>query len=283
MLRPYRDADSEALARHGLTAKTGSSILVHERDGEITAALSFARLPFETAQLGLAAARIDQCLNFAHADADFRALLKHTEWHLREAGIALVTCRFDDNQRQTTAALQDQEFRVIECLLTLGRNLSPDADGLPIGVELATADDADGCGHVAAGSFKYNRFRADPDISDQAADDLKAEWARNSCRGRADAVFVMRDAGRITGFNACLKGRGGAIIDLIAVLPEMHGRGIGRRLVDAALAHYADTAERITVGTQSANTASLALYQSAGFRIEASAFTLHKHLGASTQ
>jgi ribosomal protein S18 acetylase RimI-like enzyme len=96
--------------------------------------------------------------------------------------------------------------------------------------------------------------------------------------GRADTVFVTETAGEITGFNACMVCGGAAVIDLIGVAPGFQGRGLGRDLVNASRSHYAGRTSRMTVGTQTVNTASLALYLSCGFRIEASALTLHAHL-----
>ena len=102
--------------------------------------------------------------------------------------------------------------------------------------------------------------------------------ARNSVLGRADRVFVTRDGDAITGFNACLRNGDDAVIDLIAVSRHYQGQGLGRALTVAAIAHYSGKSKRMNVGTQAGNVASLALYQSAGFRIMSSATTLHAHL-----
>ena len=112
------------------------------------------------------------------------------------------------------------------------------------------------------------------------ADRLKETWVRNSAAGRADAMLVAREDGRVVGFNACMRSGEAAVIDLIGVAPEAQGRGHGRALVEGALAHYAAAgAGEMTVGTQSKNVASLALYQACGFRVRSSQFTLHAHLG----
>ena len=54
----------------------------------------------------------------------------------------------------------------------------------------------------------------------------------------------------------------GAVIDLAGVAPEHRGEGIGGKLVDAAVAHYANAAPRLSSGTQSRNIELLRLYQS---------------------
>jgi ribosomal protein S18 acetylase RimI-like enzyme len=102
---------------------------------------------------------------------------------------------------------------------------------------------------------------------------------RNACAGRADAVLVAREGGRVVGFNACLLNGDRAVIDLIAVAETAQGRGCGRKLVDGALACYAGKATEMRVGTQSRNLASLALYRACGFAVVETAMTLHAHLG----
>ncbi len=281
--RPFASADADGLARHGLIAAKGSEILVNERDGVITGALRYAPRPFETAELGVGVACIEHCLFLDQESDAFDELLSHCETQLRATDIGLVTCRLGEVERGAIAAFHRREFRIIECLITLGRDLPAAPAAMPPGVERATRNEADECGHVAAESFRHDRFHADPQISEEAADNLKAAWARNDCHDRADTVLVVHESGHVAGFIACRKNIDTVKIDLIGVLPEMHGRGIGRRLVDAALSHYAGGAARMIVGTQSANIASLALYQSCGFRIEASSFTLHKHLGPSAK
>jgi ribosomal protein S18 acetylase RimI-like enzyme len=176
------------------------------------------------------------------------------------------------------ASLQHAGFRVIECLMTLSRNLEPQGRELPSGVTIATDRDAEGCASLAHHSFTTDRFHADPDIDDALADDLKGQWARNAVLGRADCVFVTREDDAITGFNACLLNGDTAVIDLIGVAPEHQERGLGRALTEAAIAHYSGRAARMHVGTQSCNVASLSLYQAAGFRPVSSALTLHMHL-----
>ena len=60
--------------------------------------------------------------------------------------------------------------------------------------------------------------------------------------------------------------------------PDHQGQGLGADLTAAPLSHYGGRVETMQVGTQACNYASLALYQSFGFRIESAAFTLHAHL-----
>ena len=53
----------------------------------------------------------------------------------------------------------------------------------------------------------------------------------------------------------------------LAVHPALHGRGIGRSLLNSALAYcHQGQARTVTINTQDSNSASLRLYEGFGFR-----------------
>lgn len=244
-------------------------------------------LPFETEQLGFPCGHLN-ALQPDTAAADIATALQQC----REKGIQFLSTRIPASNIQLASELEDQEFRFIECLLTLERPLAgPPA--FPDGVTFAEPNDAADCATVAASAFRADRFHRDPRIDDAAASRLKAAWARNSVGGRANKVFLTRENGRIVGFNAVVIRDNAAAIDLIAVHPEAQGRGHGRRLVDAALQCYATVGrrtqaslnegsrvERMRVGTQADNIGSLALYAAAGFTVVSATLTFHFHVPA---
>lgn len=167
-------------------------------------------------------------------------------------------------------------FREIERLVSFERPLSAaDGDILPDGIRLTTAEDADACADIAGRCFKFDRYHADPELDNDAADESKRAWARNDVLGRGDAGFVAEFRGKIVGFNLCLRGDDWAMIDLIAVAPEAQGLGLGKALVEAAIRHYAGRVPTLKVGTQSSNNASLAIYGANGFTKSSESVTFH--------
>lgn len=69
---------------------------------------------------------------------------------------------------------------------------------------------------------------------------------------------------------------GGVELKNMAVRPDWQGRGVGRRLIAAALAHAAGTATEMLVATGAADVGNLRFYQRQGFRfrsVERDAFT----------
>lgn len=182
-------------------------------------------------------------------------------------GGGLIACRIAEENGPGETCLRNAGFLKVETLVTLARPLArAEAGPLPAGVESARAEEAAACGDVAALAFSKDRYHADLRIDRAGADEIKRRWAENAVRGRADRVFVTRLAdGRISGFNACLAPPDRAVIDLIGVLPETTGRGLGAAMVQAAIAHYAASRSRMEVGTQAANEGSLRFYRRLGF------------------
>lgn len=149
-------------------------------------------------------------------------------------------------------------------------------DDLDIG-ELKPAE-ADAVLDIAGSAFRYSRFHLDPRIDDALADHIKREWIRNYVLGKRGAgLLVARERNRPIGFLAHLVTRGTAVIDLIAVASDAHGRGAGSALTAAFAGVYAGM-PRI-VGTQIANVPSIRLYTKLGFALARSQYVLHLHAG----
>ena len=275
------DAERAALEARGLRLDGGRRVVTVRAGGDVAGAAVWQIQGFESAELGLTTGRIEAIQTWkpvedAHVLADLAA---RTVSDMKNEGIALAACRLPEARIGAVNALESAGFGMIECLLTLARPLAG-APKMPTGIGLAVAGEGEDCARLAGRCFMADRFHTDPRIADSAADRLKEAWIRNSAKGRADAMLVARRDGRVVGFNACMRNGTTAVIDLIGVAPEAQGQGHGRALVEGALAHYAAAgAAEMAVGTQSGNFASLALYQSCGFRIRSSQFTLHAHLG----
>ena len=184
--------------------------------------------------------------------------------------MALIACRVPAGDARGQV-LAEAGFRPIERLVTFERAI----EGVRVAADLAGAADAEDCAAIGATVFTHDRFHADPNIPDGVADEIKRRWVLNGVRGRADAPIVVRADGRIVGFNLCLRRGDVAVIDLIGVARAHQGKGLGRRLVEAALGHYAGSYAKMRVGTQDTNLASVALYERAGFNRVDTAETWH--------
>jgi ribosomal protein S18 acetylase RimI-like enzyme len=152
-------------------------------------------------------------------------------------------------------------------------------------IRSATADDRDDVMRIAMEAFEKDRFHRDPQIGVKAAAAVKGAWAGNFFSGsRGDRMLVAADrcgGGTVEGFIQLLDSSPTTIIDLVAVTPSAQGRGLGAALVTAAVASGGQQVERVRVGTQIDNAASLRLYARAGFSLVSSSYVLHHHLASS--
>ncbi len=149
-------------------------------------------------------------------------------------------------------------------------------------VDTAGAEDAAAIEDIAARCFRYTRFHLDPEIGLDRANEIKRQWARNACRGRASTVYVSRQNRNVTGFLAVLEARSGthtdAIIDLVGVDAKSQGQGAGRALSAMFVDQWRGRADRLRVGTQVSNVPAMRLYESMGFRVAETAYVLHAHV-----
>lgn len=191
-----------------------------------------------------------------------------------QAGLWLVSARMPLGDEHIAQDLYACGFSAREILITL-ECLLKSTPHIPPGVRLAVQDDRSACLDVARHAFTYDRFHADTRVPDALADSLKEIWVANALDGRADAVLVVEDGGAISGFVTCMVSGEAAVIDLIGVAPGHQGRGLGKALVQGALAHYAGRKKVMRVGTQDTNEASLALYEGQGFHRKHFQVTYH--------
>ncbi len=96
-----------------------------------------------------------------------------------------------------------------------------------------------------------------------------ADRALDSARGDERATFVAEVDGRLMGLVGGYRAEPGAsTIHVISMWtdPEVRGRGIGRALIEAVVAHARITgAERVDLRVMRTNSSARALYEAAGF------------------
>jgi ribosomal protein S18 acetylase RimI-like enzyme len=176
--------------------------------------------------------------------------------------------------------LEDVGFRLVDTNITLAK---PRARTLPPaatpGVEIRSARPADAAAvvHIAEHSFQWSRFHQDPAIPPAVANRSRAEWAANFFNGsRGDAMIVAATGDKPVGFLLMLGPNPDLVIDLIAVLPDRQGEGLG-----AAMIRFAESilpaSPRIVVGTQVANMQSMVFYGKAGFAPVDASYVFHLH------
>ena len=205
-------------------------------------------------------------------------------------GVQFLSVRLPENAIAALHAVEAVRFRIIESFLTFGRKTD---DEIPVNgapdchIRLAqpvensrNGDEMETVASIGYRAFQSFRLRVDPQIPESRARHSRREWVRNGFKGRAEAIYVAESKNRIVGF-ALLRSKIGTEtvgeIELIAVDPTFHGRGIGKALVAEAIRHYQGKTSEIQVGTQAKNLQAIGLYTRMGFSVVRSELSFHRH------
>lgn len=124
--------------------------------------------------------------------------------------------------------------------------------------------------HLALQAGVFSRFRGDPNIPEDKYRELYRQWiARSVDHTIAQAVLVVRRAGRIVGMVTL--GSKGSVgnIGLLAVDEAARRQRIGRSLVEASFRWLTDHGcDDLQVTTQEINTGACRFYEKCGFSLE---------------
>ncbi len=140
--------------------------------------------------------------------------------------------------------------------------------------DILANDEADQVATISADAITISHFHADERLARDRTRSLYATWAKNDVTGRAQRTLVVRDGRAIAGFMTVLVRGDLAIIDLVAVAPRHHGKGLGSAMLVSFLDWVRTQGLGARVGTQSENRA-LALYRRFGFVPTTSDLTYH--------
>jgi len=169
----------------------------------------------------------------------------------------------------TTAAIAEQAgYREVDRRVTLRRPLVDFHPATDSTITPFVNSDLDPLRQIARASYHDSRFYHDGRLPRAKCDELFDLWTSQACQRHPDHVLVAREDGTPVGYVTCKSDPTSheAMIDLIGVAESARGRGVGTRLVDAALAWAAlRGATTISVVTQARNTAAIRLYERRGF------------------
>ncbi|BEO06595.1 dTDP-4-amino-4,6-dideoxy-D-galactose acyltransferase [Serratia marcescens] len=199
------------------------------------------------------------------------------------AAYALVQAKIPAQQLALADGLAGLGFRLVEgevdLVLALERErVVEPGDGAQTS-RLATESDIPALRTAAAQAFTVSRFRApwyQPDDSGR----FYALWIEKAVLGTFDhqCLLALDNQGQPEGFVS-LRDIGGQEmrIGLLAAFPGVSSRGIGTRLMAAAIAECRRQGmQRLRIATQISNIAALRLYQRQGAVIESTAYWLYR-------
>lgn len=189
--------------------------------------------------------------------------------HASEAGVA---CLYLSTPAADLAAVQRlvaRGARLVDIRVELRRIGAPPR--MPPGIRRASGDDDAVVSEGLSALSAYSRFSADDRFARDRVTEMYRVWGASLLdRG----LVVVPDAGG--GVVAASDSGGSVRLDLVWVDPAAAGRGLGRSLVEAALA--LGGREEAVVVTQAGNVAAVRLYEGCGFRIDDANVVVHAWL-----
>ncbi|MGI0467267.1 dTDP-4-amino-4,6-dideoxy-D-galactose acyltransferase [Serratia marcescens] len=199
------------------------------------------------------------------------------------AAYALVQAKISAQQLALADGLADFGFRLVEGEVDLvlaldNRSILEFGDRVQA-IRFATEADIPALRSAAAQVFAASRFRApwyQPDDSGR----FYALWIEKAVLGTFDhqCLLALDEQGHPEGFVSLRNlGERETRIGLLAAFPGASGRGIGSRLMAAAIAESRRQGmQHLRVATQIGNIAALRLYQRQGAVIESTAYWLYR-------
>ena len=224
---------------------------------------------FDSQILSMSVAKI---IDFKASPNNQKNLVCELNASLQRHAINYAVYRFSANNFATIHALEENHWLLVDGSIHLYLKLTKQSFDIPANIRLATSEDVPQLQTIARTSFTFNRFYNDPLISKTAANEIYAEWIKNSINKHlADAVFVYFENEKLYGF-ATLKKDGDIV--LVAVAPQQQGRLIGRYLVASAINQCIQwNLPAATIETQLTNIPALRSFQSTGFKIKETLLT----------
>ncbi len=278
------DSALESIQTNAWIVRMGNSVL---------GLTSLTQLLWDSRLLGMAAARIDYLVASGSYREQYQIkqnLISSALMHGAKRDIQHFSARLDASDLSGLHVLEQAGFITVDSILTFALNLNsapvsePAVEG--INIRMATGADSEATAELARKAYVYDRFHADPAVPTDKADELHAEWLRNSCAGRAvDAVIVAEDDKGVVGFVTCKLqldteshlGKLIGTIVLVATARRARGKGIARAMTLAAIEWFrAQSVEIVEVGTQLRNVPASRVYQNCGFRLVGSSISLRK-------
>lgn len=204
----------------------------------------------------------------------------------REHGIACLYFLATADDPGATRIAEEAGFHLTDVRITLrredtdfARDARPQVDNR-VTIRRWQDPDIPELRRIASESHRNTRFFADTRFSRERCVRFYETWIERSCTGYADAVLVAEADAHPIGYITChlptAKGVSGRI-GLIGIDKRVRGRGIGSRLVAAAMAWFATAGvEKVTVVTQGRNLAAIRLYERTGFQTDLVQLWYHK-------
>ena len=165
---------------------------------------------------------------------------------------------------------------MVHGLTDLGRG------GDPHRIREAVAGDEEALRPIAAHSHSDSRFFADPLFPRRRCESMYETWVLGAIRDPDRIVFVPELDGRVAGYQVVRPAGedGEAILELLAIAPDLRRRGLGAALLRMSLRTCRELgANRVVTITQQRNTISIEAHRRVGFSAQTEGIWHHRWYG----
>lgn len=206
--------------------------------------------------------------------------LKIGEWNADDDGIPLVDLYdllYVKSMHDKHHILEGFEHRFSETKVFFSKKPDESAN-LQSNVRPAILnDDLEVLYNLAYESGKYSRFRLDSGFSNDKFRQLYRAWVDNSLNRKIAAdVLVYEASGKIAGMVTYKITGSNAAIGLIAVDPDVQGRGTGKKILSHLEKILADSGiAELRIPTQLENKTACAFYHRQGYSIIETSYIKH--------
>jgi dTDP-4-amino-4,6-dideoxy-D-galactose acyltransferase len=221
-------------------------------------------LPWDSAFFGVTIAR-------ARVDALTPEIVLSIEDWCRAHAVRCLYFAARPDDPETIELAERRGYHLVDERLTVGRDLVGVSQDLPWSIRPVRDGDLPTLRRIARTAHLDTRFFFDRRFPPDQARALYDEWIRASCDGFAQAVLVADGGASPQGYVTChvASDKLNGSIGLIAVDAEAQGKGLGRALVEGAMAWLSGQGVRhMTIVTQSRNLVAQRLYERCGFIAE---------------
>lgn len=237
----------------------------------------YFRVPWDEQIFNVPIAQIEN-FQVRNIDAARVAFDSFEEWTRRE-NIHLCSVRVPHSKVVEIAFLQQRGFKFVELNYHPERSLIEleiTADKL-LNVEAINDNDRERLNGIAESIFTFGRFHNDPELGPALGNLRYSRWIRNSLNDSSLMTYKIESDSQMVAFFVSEEGADASIYWwLNGMLPEFAGKGLGKNVWTAMMAHHSKNGmARVHTSISSHNTPILNLYASLGFRFPEPLATLH--------
>jgi len=239
--------------------------------------INYEFLEFDSRLLGIQVVKVKEIYSEGKL---LSKLLGSFEANLKQKPVLLVF-RVDSLEIDLIEELQNNGFKTVENLITFQRDIKENINNNlklnKLVIRQFKQNDISDLVKFGSKEFSLSHYYRNKSIPTDKINNLKSEWIKNNCTGRADFVFVAEYENKIAGFCSLIVKDKLVIIDLISVFSNFKKLNIASIMLNKIIIFLNQkNYSKLNAGTQSHNIPSMRFYIKNKFNVIKSEYTLHK-------